>query len=876
MEPTVHYLRDYQPPAYLINTIELKIDLHDDKTLVTSKLTIIKNPKSTDPEAKLKLDGEELILKSIQLNAKLLEPSDYTLTAHHLEIPNFPDHAVLEILTEIQPKLNTALSGLYESNGMYCTQCEAEGFRRITFFMDRPDVLSIYTVTITADKKRYPRLLSNGNLIDHGDLAEGRHYATWHDPFEKPCYLFATVAGDLAVLEDQFVTKSGRTVQLKIFTEHGQLDRCQHAMDSLKKAMKWDEEVFQREYDLDILMIVAVADFNMGAMENKGLNIFNNQYILADRKTATDHDFHAIEAVIGHEYFHNWSGNRVTCRDWFQLSLKEGLTIFREQEFSADMWSRALSRINEVRLLKTRQFSEDAGPMAHPVRPQSYIEINNFYTVTVYHKGSEVIRMLKTLIGEDAFMRGMQLYFASYDGQAVTIDDFVASMAETSGKDLKLFMRWYDQAGTPEIKVKTYYDEVAKTYHLELEQNTPPTPGQSEKLPLCIPFAVGLLNQYGQEIPLHLKNDTEITNSTKVLVLTDKKHHFEFLNVPEQPVASLLRNFSAPVKLITERSNIELRFLLQHDTDPFNRWEAAQEFATNLQKDLINQIENGQPFSLPGEFIETYRYLLQDAQIDPALLAEILLFPDEGYLAELFSPIDIGAIIAAHDFMIHQLGDRLQEELFAAYERNHESAYRFEPEAVGKRMLKNICLSLLVEAKQPKYYALAYNCFSNADNMTDALAAMAALTHHESPERERVLKEFYEQWKGDAVVLNKWFAVQASARLPDALERVKALLKHPAFDMTNPNKVRSVVGVFSRRNFPAFHAIDGSGYRFLADNVIQLNTINPHIAASLIEPLIHWRKFDEVRQKQMHNELERISKEPKLARDLYEMVTKAI
>ena len=810
-QPQPTYLKDYQIPVYLTDEVELHVDLNDDVTLVKARMRVRHNRLSTSSSKDFILNGEELILESIALNGKALTSSDYEISDHFLIIHHVPDHFDLEVVTKIYPQKNTALSGLYRSAKTYCTQCEAEGFRRITYFQDHPDILSRFTTTISADRSRYPHLLSNGNLIAAGQLDNGRHWAKWEDPFKKPSYLFALVAGDFDLLEDTFTTQSGRAITLRIYVEKGYGDQAHHAMYSLKEAMRWDEKAYGREYDLDIYMIVAISDFNMGAMENKGLNIFNTKYVLAKPETATDDDYIHILSVVGHEYFHNWSGNRVTCRDWFQLSLKEGLTIFRDQTFTEDTLSRAVMRIHEVNQLREAQFPEDAGPLAHPVRPDSYIEINNFYTSTVYNKGAEVLRMLQTILGKSLFRKGMDLYFARHDGQAVTIEDYVKTMEDVSGVNLTQFRLWYSQAGTPTVAVTSNYNEQQKIYSLTITQHCLPTPGQREKKPLHIPIKLGLLDQQGNEIPLCL-ND-EPAESEKVLPLTQTEQTFQFNNVPSLPVPSLLRHFSAPVKLDYSYTDTELQFLFKHDKDPFNRWEAGQKYTTRILLDLVQEFINNKPLHLPDALLEMYRYILQHDEADKFLLAEMLYLPSEKYIGEQMAVVDVDAIHLAREFAITDIAKKLHSVFLACYHKYHDASgvYQFSMEEVGKRQLKNRCLAYLL--LMPEYTELAMQQFAAAlkTNMTDTQPALSALANIDSSLSDKALADFYTTWQHDALVVDKWLAIQAASKLPTALQRVKQLLNHEAFDIKNPNKVYALIGTFGNRNAVNFHAKDGAG-----------------------------------------------------------------
>ncbi|HEV8681034.1 MAG TPA: aminopeptidase N, partial [Stellaceae bacterium] len=792
-------------------------------------------------------------------------------------LPGVPDSFVLDIETRINPERNTQLSGLYISGGNFCTQCEPEGFRRITYFLDRPDVMARYTVTIRADKARYPVLLSNGNPAGEGDLPDGRHWRRWVDPHPKPSYLFALVAGDLVAVEDRFTTRSGREVALAIWVRRGDEDKCGHAMASLKKAMRWDEEVFGLEYDLDVFNIVAVSDFNMGAMENKGLNIFNTRYVLAQPATATDTDYQNIEAVIAHEYFHNWTGDRVTCRDWFQLSLKEGLTVFRDQLFSADQGSPAVCRIGNIRTLRAAQFPEDAGPLAHPVQPQSYLRIDNFYTATVYNKGAELIRMMHTLLGPEGFRRGMDLYIKRHDNQAATIADFVAAMQEGGGVDLDGFTRWYAQAGTPEITVEERYDAASRSYELDVAQRVPPTPGQPDKAPVPIPLAVGLIGPNGDEMPSRLAGDSDAAAGTRVLLCGDRREAFRFVDVPAPPVPSLLRNFSAPVKLKgvpLER----LKFLAIHDTDPVARWDAGQQVAIRLLLDRVEAAQNGEPMPpLDGDFVAAMRQTLADAERDPAFAAEALSLPSETTLAEEMAVVGVEAIHAARDSARTALATALAGPIGETYHRLADPGpYRIDGVSIGRRALRNVCVFYLAAGDRASDARLAKAQFDLGANMTDVLAALAVLVDIDCPEREAALDAFYRRWEGDPLVIDKWFALQARSALPGTIEAVRALTAHPAFTRANPNRVRALVGSFAQGNQLHFHAANGAGYVFLADEVLAIDTPNPQLAARLVQPLGQWRRYDAPRQELMRASLQRILAAPGLSPNTYEMVAKSL
>ncbi|QNU61908.1 aminopeptidase N [Vreelandella titanicae] len=873
-DPQPVYLSDYQPPAYRVTHTELTFDLDPAATRVKARLLIERHPEA-DAKAPLVLNGEHLKLISLAIDATPLDVAAYELDDEVLRIAQVPERFVLESEVEIAPQENTALEGLYQSNGMYCTQCEAEGFRRITFYPDRPDVMATFKVTVIGDQQQEPILLANGNPIERGELKGGRHFVTWEDPHPKPCYLFALVAGNLHSVEDHFTTMSGRDVTLQIWVEKENLDKTEHAMASLKRAMEWDEQAYGREYDLDLFMIVAVNDFNMGAMENKGLNIFNSAAVLTHPQTATDAAFQNVEGIVAHEYFHNWSGNRVTCRDWFQLSLKEGFTVFRDQCFSADTNSAPVKRIQDVSFFRTAQFAEDAGPRAHPIRPDHFIEITNFYTLTIYEKGAEVVRMLRNLVGEESFRRGSDLYFERFDGQAVTIEDFVGCMAEASGEDFSQFMRWYSQAGTPDIDAHGEYDYVQGEYHLTLRQRTPATPGQPDKLPLHIPVRMGLVGtKSGQDLTLTLNG--EKLGKDAVIHLRDDEQTFVFTDVAEAPVPSLLREFSAPVKLHYPYSREDLAFLLTHDSDGFNRWDAGQRLALLALDDLIAAHRNGVEKVMDSRVVDAFRALLSGPMSDKAVLAEMLTLPSEAYIAEQQPIVDVDAIHAAREFVRQSLAVALRDEFLAIYEANvTEEAYAPTPEQIAQRSLKNVALSYLMSIEDEQGLALCESQFAADHNMTDVRQALTLLVHSDRDDlASPALKAFGEKWAHDPLVMDQWFTVQVSRPQPDVLERVKYLMQHPAFSLKNPNRVRALVGAFAQ-NRVNFHRLDGQGYQLLADVVIELNRLNPEIAARLITPLTRWQRFDETRQALMRSELERIKQQP-LSSNVYEVVEKAL
>jgi aminopeptidase N len=865
---------DYTPPPFLIETVDLDVELGKETTEVRARLAVRRNPAAVAKPLDLVLDGKKMELVSVRLDG---EPANHELTAETLTVRGVPESFSLDITTRLRPQENTELTGLYKSRDLFCTQCEAEGFRRITYFLDRPDVMARYTTRIVADRALAPVLLSNGNLVDSGILADGRHFARWEDPFPKPSYLFALVAGPLECLEDRFTTRSGREVTLRIYVRPGDVGRCGHAMDSLKKSMKWDEDVYGLEYDLDTFMIVAIDDFNMGAMENKGLNVFNSKLVLANPETATDLDYHSIEAVVAHEYFHNWTGNRVTCRDWFQLSLKEGLTVFRDQQFSADMGSAADARIDDVRRLRASQFPEDAGPMAHPVRPDSYIEINNFYTATVYQKGAEVVRMMHTLLGPQRYRQGIDLYFQRHDGQAVTCDDFANAMEDASGVDLAQFRLWYAQAGTPDVRVDGGYDAGGRRYTLTVTQSLRPTPGQPEKKPMHIPLSVGLLDGAGRDLPLRLAGEATAGGTTRVLDVRTPRDVFVFEDVPEKPVASLLRGFSAPVKLDAPRSDDELTFLMAHDSDPFARWEAGQQLGARLILELVEARKAGRPMVVPDHFVDAIRRTLDDQRLDRSFIADAVTLPGLAFLGELTPEIDIEGLWAAQQRVRSVLSDRLADRWGSVYDANHATGpYRFTPAEVGRRRLRSTALSYLSleGGDAARRRAVAY--FEGAGNMTESIAGLAILAELGGAEGEAALAAFHERWKNEALVLDKWFAIQARTPTEGTLDRVRALVDHPSYDRRNPNRVYSLVGAFASGNPVQFHRTGGGGYRFLADQVLATDRLNPQIAARLLGPLGSWRRYDKVRQDLMRHELQRIVAEPGLSRGVFEIASKSI
>lgn len=873
-EPSTIYLADYSPPVFLIDTVDLLFDLDETATRVKSVLSMRRNDKLSSRT--LVLNGRELTLVSLSVDGRTLDSEEFDVGIETLTIPDLPDKFILEVITEINPQGNTSLGGLYTSGGNFCTQCEAEEFRKITYFLDRPDVMAQYTTTIKADKEKYPVLLSNGNLLEQGDYDDGRHWARWYDPFPKPCYLFALVAGDLACIEDTFTTQSGRNVDLHIYVQHHNVNKCDHAMRSLKNSMDWDERTYGREYDLDLYMVVAVDDFNMGAMENKGLNVFNSKYVLASPDTATDQDYQGIEGVIGHEYFHNWSGNRVTCRDWFQLSLKEGFTVYRDEEFSADMGSRGVKRIEDVNVLRTHQFREDSGPMAHPIRPESYVEINNFYTVTVYNKGAEIVRMLAHLVGPEGFRKGTDLYFNRHDGQAVTTDDFVSAIEDSNDIDFSQFKRWYSQAGTPVVSVKQEYDADKKLFRLKVKQNCPPTPGQKQKLPFHIPLAIGLLDEDGKDLPITMSG-VSYKNKLCVLDVCEPENVFEFENVPREPVPSLLRGFSAPVKLITDLSDKQLYFLMGNDKDSFNRWESGQQMAIKIIVSLIDVYKSGKELVLNQEFIDAIGKTLVDSELDPALIAAAITLPSEAYISEFVDIIDPKSIHEVRRFVMISLAKQLKGSLLKKYEETKEVGdYKIDAASIGRRSFKNTCLRYLSVLEDEGVIALCEQQFNAVHNMTDVIAALSCLANSEASVKEDALAEFYEKWQQDPLVLDKWFSIQATSRLDSTLANVKSLTRHPAFSIKNPNKVRSLIGAFCNANAVRFHDSSGEGYEFLADTIIKLDPLNPQVAARMSNAFSQWRRYEKVLQDKMRAQMERILGEKNLSRDVYEVMSKSL
>ncbi|MEP6607493.1 MAG: aminopeptidase N [Burkholderiaceae bacterium] len=877
---------DYRPPDFLLDKVTLEFDLDPALTYVAATLDVRRNPV-VGGSVPLQLDGEDLDLALIGIDGRSLPAHAYQLRDDGLTLRAPSDRFTLKTVVRIKPSENTELMGLFVSNGNFFSQCEAEGFRRITFFPDRPDVMTTYRVTVRADKSRYPVLLANGNLVEQGDLSEGRHFAVWDDPFAKPSYLFALVAGDFGVHEERCTQASGREALLQIYAEHTNLDKTHHAMASLKHAIAWDERRYGLELDLSRFMIVASNDFNMGAMENKGLNVFNSKYVLASPAVATDEDYASIESIVGHEYFHNWTGNRVTCRDWFQLSLKEGLTVFREQEFSADMLGdasgRAVKRIEDVRTLRATQFPEDAGPMAHPVRPDHYQEISNFYTATVYEKGAEVVRMLQTLVGVDGFRRGMDLYFKRHDGQAVTCDDFVAAVADANSRDLSQFKRWYSQAGTPRVKIKTRYDSEARAFEITLSQSNPPSPGQGNKEPFHIPFAIGLVGSNGLDLPLQLEGETPSAVTTRVLDLTQAKQTFRFINVAEAPVPSLLRNFSAPVIVEHSLTDTELAFLSANDSDPFNRWEAGQRLAIARLMALADAAEGGRELALDDAFVAAFRATI-DSQLSPGFMAHALSLPSESFIGEQRAVVEPESIRSARRYAVGELGRRVDADwrrIYAGMQAALAHAdYSPDPVSAGRRALRNLALTYLAEAGDAAALDLARQQLVSSTNATDALGALSVIVNSRSALKADALVQLSRVWADQPLLMNKWFQLQSTAIAhpgePPVVARVRQLMKHRAFCLANPNNVYALIRPFCVGNDAEFHRRDADGYSFWVEQVLALDRINPTIAARIARALDRWRKFSPDRQVAMHAALEHVAKQPGLSRDVCEIVAKSL
>ena len=860
------HLKDYQPPSFGISKTQLIFHLDASRSRVISRLQM--HRMTADKDAELVLDGVELKLIELRLDGKVLPTDACSLTPETLTIKSVPDRFELSCEVEIDAAANTRLEGLYLSNGNFCTQCEAEGFRYITYYLDRPDVMSVFSTEIHASKKACPLLLSNGNRIDSGEDGT-RHWVSWQDPYPKPAYLFALVAGDLACVEDNFVTRSGRDVQLQIFTEHHNRDKCDHALRSLQKAMRWDEEVYGLEYDLDLYMVVAVDDFNMGAMENKGLNVFNTKYVLANTHTATDDDYLAIEGVIAHEYFHNWTGNRVTCRDWFQLSLKEGLTVFRDQEFSADMFSRAIQRISDVRVLRNHQFSEDAGPMAHPVRPASYQEINNFYTATVYNKGAEVVRMMHCLLGVENFRKGMDLYFQRHDGQAVTTDDFRAAMQDASGINLDRFQRWYEQSGTPRIDIKRDYDTATGSLSLTVTQRAGTTRGELNRA-FHMPMRLALFNQQGEPLVMDASGNLE-----QVIDIKELETVLHYPDMPAQVMISAFRGFSAPIILRTDLSDAELASLMVCDSDPFNRWEASQQLASRTMLAMLEQ-DRAQWNQIQQPLLAAFHDLLARSPLDTALVAEMMVLPGEKYIAEMLDQVDMQKLREVRETLKFEIASGNESQLLEHYENSIDSGeYQLHPDAIARRHLKNICLAYLLHLEQPGYFELCETQFEQADNMTDQIACLQMVVHYRHALRDRIVSRFYEQWKDTALVVDKWFSALGSSCADNAIEEIRPLFDHPAYTLSNPNRARSLLGAMVT-NSSVFHQQDGAGYAFAAQKILELDVINPQVAARLANPFVHWRKLVAQQGQLMKSQVENMLTNSEMSNDLNELLTTSL
>jgi len=880
-QPQAIYLKDYQAPSHLINTVALRFEIFPDRTYVHATLQMRVNPEfygdNEQTSVDLELNGESLELQAISIDGRDLAQHEYVLDKDSLRIPATPQEFELSTRVQIDPAKNTALEGLYLSSGNYCTQCEAEGFRKITYFLDRPDVMAIFSVRIEGDKMTLPVLLSNGNRGEYGELDNGRHFVEWHDPFPKPCYLFALVAGDLSCCKSAYTTVSGREVSIEIYTEAHNADKCDHAITSLQKAMQWDEQTYGLEYDLDAYMIVAVDDFNMGAMENKGLNVFNSKCVLASPATATDADYMTVEAVIAHEYFHNWTGNRVTCRDWFQLSLKEGLTVFRDQEFTSDVTSRSVKRIQDVRYLRAYQFAEDAGPMTHPIRPASYVEINNFYTLTVYEKGAEVVRMYQTLFGVEGFKKGLARYFEKHDGQAVTTEDFATAMAEANQYELGNFLNWYSQSGTPTLSVETQWHQDSHEFEVNITQQIPSHAQQPHPKPYLIPVSIALFDAQGQAMKLCLKGGTQAIDDCMMLTLSEETQSFVFENIRSLPVPSFLQNFSAPVKLEYDYSFEDTAFLMAHEQDPFNRWDAGQRFATEWMLNAVVDQLTGKPLANADAYIQALQVNLNDTSLDAAFIAEMLVMPSESYLAEFMQPVEVDVIYQVRQHLIKQIAAGLETQLLALYHENRVSdGYQYTAEHMGQRRLSAVSLSYLNSLDKPEYAELAKTQYQQADNMTDMMSALEAINDSELPLREELVENFGHRWRQDALVMDKWFSLQSRSRRSHVLNTVTDLLNHECFSIKNPNKVRALIGGFTMGNPTAFHAKDGSGYAFLTEQVIQLDAINPQVASRLVKPLIDWKKYDVKRQALMQASLHQIKSSASLSRDVFELVDRSL
>ncbi len=877
-KPAMKYLKDYKKPDFKIDSINLVFDLDEDDTQVASTLEIVSDYDRSAGVRPLVLDGNRLTFKYIKMDGRELKPDEYEVAPKSLTVFNPPEKFTLEIGTEIHPKANTQLEGLYYSNGTLCTQNEPEGFRCITYYLDHPDVMSSFTTTLIADKKKYPILLSNGNPVETADLPDGRHKVVWNDPFKKPCYLFAIVGGDLASLHDAYKTKSGRDVKLGIYVEHGYENQAAFALESLKRAMKWDEDVFGLEYDLDLFNIVAVSYFNMGAMENKGLNIFNTSCALVNKDVGTDIDFAHVEGVIAHEYFHNWSGDRVTARDWFNLSLKEGFTVYRDQEFSRDMHNRSLNRINDVFDLRTRQFPEDAGPLAHSVRPEAYLEINNYYTATVYDKGAEVIRMYEKLFGKENFLKGCTLYFTRHDGQAVTIDDFAKCQEDANHADLTQFKRWYSQAGTPTVTASAVYDAAAKKYVLTLKQETKPTPNQPEKLPFVIPLGIGLIGADGKDMPLRPEGEEKAAGTSRIIVLREPEQTFTFVDVAEEPVLSANRDFTAPINFVMDYTDEQRIHQARYDSDLFNRWDASQQYAIKLMLKMIKAVQNGEKEpALDEEYVKLWGEYLVNRTESPAYVARLITLPQENYMAEKMDVVDVDAIHVVRAQIKKTLATRYKQELLAVYRENDTSAepYRFTTADAAKRSLKNMALSFLGNLEIEEIDQMVQKQYFDADNMSDRLAAMNICSNSKDPKRDEIMEDFYQRYKHDDGVINKWLFSCACADRPDAVSVVRKLMEHPAFNIKNPNKLRSLMGGFAY-NQPEFHKADGSGYALAAEMAVKVDDFNPQMACHMVRPMMRWKRFDEKRQEMMKAALQKVLNKEGLSKNVYELVSKSL
>ncbi len=862
------YLKDYTPSVFLVDRVILVFTIEEDQTTVSSRITVRKNLEVADKNTPLAFDKGDCEILSVVADGMLLLPQEYQASDHFFKLAQTPDIFDLEITTRLRPSKNSSLEGLYQSGSIICTQCESQGFRKITPFPDRPDVMAVYSCTIIADRTKYPVLLSNGNLVDSGNLDGNRHFARWEDPFKKPCYLFALVAGDLDHISDQFITRSGRTVELKIFSEKENIDKCGHAMKSLKQAMAWDEKRFGLEYDLDLYQIVAINDFNAGAMENKGLNIFNSKFVLADSKTATDDDFMNIQAVIGHEYFHNWTGNRVTLKNWFQLSLKEGLTVFRDQEFSSDLNSRGVERITNVRNLRGFQFPEDSGPMSHPVMPESYIKMDNFYTMTVYEKGSELIRMIHQLLGEENFQKGIALYFEKYDGMAVTIEDFIGVMEEAGQRDLAQFRLWYSQSGTPVVTVTRSYNSELNQLKIVFKQKTLADRNQSEKKPLHIPVCFGIIDENGKDITPEGKNLIELKAETEAFV---------FDHIPKNSLPSFFRQFSAPVKVETDFTDTELAFFMANDSDEINRWDCAQTLFIKEIKRIIKAIQAQEDLSVSMNLINAFQKALLDHRMDRAFISKILSLPSEFEIKEHFDPVDVTAIHKARLFLEQEIAKQLKNHFLRVIDIcSKADPLSISHGAMADRSLKNLSLSYLGSLKEEETTNLLYNHFVSAKNMTDEIASFKVLAEIHPDLKQKAAEHFYSKWNRDKLVLDKWFAVQAGSALWDSLDKVKDLVNHPDFSIKNPNKVRSLINTFAIQNQINFHRSDGMGYCFIADQIILLDQINHQTAARLASCFNPWKKYDHQRQALMKSELERILNITSLSKNVYEIVSRAL